>query len=678
MIVSWNWLKEYVDLSGLKPEEVANRLMLAGLNLESIKDAGSDVCIDLEITSNRPDCLGHIGVAREIAVLFNKELKLPPALPQSPAPSPQLPSSPFPVRVDSPDLCPRYTARVIRGIKVKSSPAWMVQRLAAIGQPAINNIVDITNYVLMECGQPLHAFDLKKLLGEQIIVRRAKKNEPFIAIDHKTYNLDEHMCVIADAQRPVALGGVMGGAETEIMPATVDVLIESAQFAPLSIRTTSRALRLSSDSSYRFERGTDPEGVDWASRRCCQLILELAGGTLVDGVTDVGAQAKSREPVVLRLAQMERILGIKIPAERVRQILTALGCREASADATKITTVPPSWRRDLTREIDLIEESARIHGYDAIPEDAAVPMASSHRTDSERVLARARQVLTATGFYEAMTRSVVSEEWAAAFSPWSAAEPLIANTPMVKGEDRIRRSLVPSLLGARRYNESVGNATAELFEIARIYLPQGTGLPSEQWTLTAVSGEGFLHLKGVVETLLAAINPTLRMEVRDHQPTSADRSPAIDVSELQVAGKQLGFLGNVTSSGLKQFGLRKETAILEIDLGSLVPQAVLIPKFTPVSAFPTISRDLNLIVDEPLRWSELESVVRASAGEFLEAAEYLDTYRDTAKDGPGKKRLLFSLTLRAQSRTLTSEEADQTRDAVVAACAAKFGAKLLG
>ncbi len=675
MLVSWNWLKEYVDLAGLKPEEVANRLMLAGLNLESIQDAGSDACIDLEITSNRPDCLGHIGVAREIAVLHDKQLKLPPALPQSPAPS-QPP--PFPVRIDSPDLCPRYTARVIRGIKVKSSPAWMVQRLAAIGQPAINNIVDITNYVLMECGQPLHAFDLAKLMGQQIVVRRAKKNEPFTAIDHKTYGLDENMCVIADAQRPVALGGVMGGAETEITPATADVLIESAQFAPLSIRTTSRALKLTSDSAYRFERGTDPEGVDWASRRCCQLILELAGGTLVEGVTDVGEKRKPREPVVLRLAQVERILGIKISADRVRQILTALGCRETAADVAKITTIPPSWRRDLTREIDLIEEAARIHGYDAIPEDAAVPMAASHRTDADRVLARVRQVLTAAGFDEAMTRSVVSEEWSAAFCPWSDAPPLVANTPMVKGEDRLRRSLVPSLLGARRHNESVGNASAELFETARIYLPQGAGLPHEPWTMTAVSGEGFLHLKGVVETLLSALNPKLRIEVQDYRPANAGRSPVIEISELQLAGTRLGFLGTVTTAGLKQFGLRKETAILEIDLGSLVPQAVLIPKFAPVSAFPAISRDLNLIVDEPLRWSDLETVVRASVGDFLDAAEYLDTYRDTAKDGPGKKRLLFSLTLRAQSRTLTSEEADQARDSVVAACAAKFGAKLLG
>ena len=672
MLVSWKWLQEYVDLRGLKPEEVATKLMLAGLNLESIKAAGDDLCIDLEITSNRPDCLGHIGVAREIAVLLEKQLKLPPALSQPPALSPQ---SPFPVRVDCPDLCPRYSARVIRGIKVKSSPPWMVQRLATIGQPMINNIVDITNYVLMECGQPLHVFDLAKLKGSEIIVRRAKKNEPFVAIDHKTYSLDENMCVIADSQRAVALGGVMGGAETEITPGTAAVLIESAQFAPLSIRTTSRALRLSSDSSYRFERGTDPEGVDWASRRCCQLILELAGGELVPGVTDIGDKPKPREPVVLRLAQLKRILGIEIPAEEVRRILSALGCRETAASNEAITTVPPSWRRDLTREIDLVEEAARIHGYDAIAEDAAVPMSASHRTDADRVLARARQVLTAAGFDEAMTRSVVSEEWSAAFSPWSNAQPLVANMPMVKGEDRIRRSIVPSLLGARKHNESVGNASSALFETARIYLPQPQGLPTEQWTLAAVSGEGFLHLKGVAETLLAAVNPALKLEIADfsHPLVAPGKS-----CELRLAGKRLGFLGEISSAGLKQFGLRKETTILEIDLGSLVPLAVLIPKFTPVSPFPTISRDLNLIVDEPLRWLELEAVVRGSAGGFLERAEYLDTYRDSAKDGPGKKRLLFSLTLRAKDRTLTSEEADKARDAVVAACAAKLGARLLG
>src|SRR5262245_20217525 len=280
MLISWNWLREYVSLD-MSPEELTGRLMMAGLNLESMEKVGGDLAIDLEVTSNRPDCLGHIGIAREAAVLFEREMKVPAA---KPAEGAEKDTDLTRVTIQCPDLCPRYTARVIRGIKVKSSPPWLADRLRTIGQPVINNVVDITNYVLMECGQPLHAFDFNKLTGKEIIVRRAKVGENFAAIDHKTYALDDSMCVIADAKRAVALGGVMGGADSEVSPATTDLLIESAAFAPLSIRTTSRKLKLQSDSSYRFERGVDPEGIDWASRRCCQLILELCCGQLAAGV----------------------------------------------------------------------------------------------------------------------------------------------------------------------------------------------------------------------------------------------------------------------------------------------------------------------------------------------------------------------------------------------------------
>ncbi len=262
----------------------------------------------------------------------------------------------------------------------------MAVRLATVGQPVINNVVDITNYVLMECGQPLHAFDFQKLSGRRIVVRRAKGGEPFQAIDHKTYALDTEMCVIADAEKAVAIGGVMGGADTEVTPATTDVLIEAAQFAPLSIRSTARKLKLHSPSSYRFERGTDPEMVDWASRRACELILKHAGGALVEGVIDVGTPRPRRAAITLRLAQLQRIIGIEIPPEAVRKILIALGCLEQSFESAEIVTIPPSWRRDLEREVDLVEEVARIHGYDKIPEDASVPMAASHRPDSDRVL----------------------------------------------------------------------------------------------------------------------------------------------------------------------------------------------------------------------------------------------------------------------------------------------------
>ncbi|MEX2025884.1 MAG: phenylalanine--tRNA ligase subunit beta, partial [Pirellulaceae bacterium] len=436
-----------------------------------------------------------IGIAREAALFFHRELKLPLPLGEGrgegvadKVSSPKV-TDLTRVTIQCPDLCPRYTARVIRGIKVKSSPAWLADRLRTIGQPVVSNVVDITNYVLMECGQPLHAFDFNKLAGKEIIVRRAHAGDAFAAIDHKTYPLDGSMCVIADAQRAIALGGVMGGADTEVSPGTTDLLIESAVFAPLSIRTTSRKLKLKSDSSYRFERGVDPEGIDWASRRACELILELCGGQLAEGVIDVGQPPAQPQAIVLRLSQLPRILGIDIARDQVRRILSALGCQETAADAASVTTVPPSWRRDLYREIDLVEEIARIHGYESIPEDVGVPMTASHKTDHDRVLGKIRHVMTAAGFDEALTTSVVPEKWSQAFSPWTSEAPLVATPPMLKGADQLRKSLVPSLLEARRYNQSVGNEVAELFEIAKIYLPRSEGLPHEQWTLAVVSGQ---------------------------------------------------------------------------------------------------------------------------------------------------------------------------------------------
>jgi phenylalanyl-tRNA synthetase beta chain len=547
-------------------------------------------------------------------------------------------------------------------------------RLATVGQPVINNIVDITNYVLMECGQPLHAFDFHKLAGRKIIVRRAKPGEQFQAIDHKTYSLDPEMCVIADTERVVALGGVMGGAQTEVSPTTTDVLIEAAQFAPLSIRSTARKLKLHSPSSYRFERGTDPEMVDWASRRACELILKHAGGELTEGVIDVGAPRPRRPAITLRLAQLKRIIGIDVPPEAVRRILIALGCVEESAGAAEIVTIPPSWRRDLEREIDLVEEVARIHGYDKIPEDASVPMAPSHREASDRVLAKVRQVLTAVGYDEAMTASVVPESWSVAFSPWTSAQPLVANTPMLEGADQLRRSLIPSLLEARRINESLSNPTIELFETARVYLPASGQLPREQLTIAAVSGRNFLHLKGVVEALLAALHIDLPMNLIElqHDFLESDRA-----AELKLGSERLGFVGELSASGQKAFSLRGPASIVELDLSLLTERARLATTYAPPSTYPTIARDLNLIVAEAVRWADLAATVRSAAGPDLERLEYLDTYRDPQKDGAATKRLHFSFTLRASDRTLTGNEADATRDAIVSACQRQHGARLL-
>jgi len=684
MLVSWNWLKDYVDLPA-SHEEATTRLMMAGLNHESTEKAGNDLCIDLEVTSNRPDCLGHIGVAREIGVLFDRALKIPAARPpeSSKAKAADLAS----VEIQCPDLCYRYIARVIRGIKIKPSPAWVADRLRTIGVAVINNVVDVTNYVLMESGQPLHAFDLAGLKGQKIIVREARAGEPFEAINHQTYPLEPGMCVIADAQRPVALGGVMGGADTEVSDRTVDLLIEAAEFSPMSIRGTARKLKLHSPSSYRFERGADPEGVDWASRRCCELILDLAGGELAAGSVDVGPNPKAREPITLRLSQIKRILGIEIPPERVREILSALGLQaqgwagaspsEKASTPQKdvIVCIPPSWRRDLTREIDLIEEAARIHGYDQIPEDAAVPMAASHRSDANRVLEVVRRVMTAAGFDEATTTSVVTPEMSAAFSPWSDAQPLMTNQPMLKGTDRMRRSLVPSLLEARETNEGRGNSVIELFETAKIYLPQPGQLPREQLTLAGTSGGDYYALKGVVEALVGQLNPESRIAVRPVQLPLLEFGKTV---ELSVNGQQLGHLGALSAEGRKQFSLRGPTTVFELDLAVLERIAKLIPQYRPQSSFPAVTRDVNLIVDESIRWADLEATIVAAAGDELESVRYLDTYRDPAKDGPNKKRLLFSMSLRSFERTLTGEEVDQIRDRVIAACREKHGAVLLG
>jgi phenylalanyl-tRNA synthetase beta chain len=562
---------------------------------------------------------------------------------------------------------------VIRGAKIKSSPRWLVDRLKTIGIAAINNVVDVTNYVLRECGQPLHAFDLAKLDGREIIVRDARQREQFLAINHKTYELEPGICVIADRSRAVGLGGVMGGADTEVGPATTDLLIEAAEFDPMSIRNTARKLNLHSDSSYRFERGVDPEGVDWASRRACELILQLAGGDLAAGVIDVGRPPAPRPAIVLRMAQIERILGICIPADRVRKILSALGNQERTADDARIEVVPPSWRRDLSREIDLIEEVARIHGYDAIPEDVHVPMAASARTQRDRVLGRMRTVLTAAGMDEAMTLSAVEEEASQAFTPWTDTPALQSSMPVLRRADRLRRSLIPSLLIARRTNEAAGNPSVELFEIARVYLPQRQGLPHEELMLGITSSGDFLRVKGVIEGILTALDAPFALDVQSYKHPLLHDGRAV---ELRLNGERFGHLGEVSAAGLRQFDLRSGAAVAEIRVALLESATRLIPQAVDLSPYPAVTRDLNLVVDERVQWAAVERTVRYSAGPALEKIEYLDTYRDDKRLGAGKKSLLFSIVVRGAENTLTSGEADALRDAVVARCQQEHGEKL--
>ncbi len=708
MIVSWNWLKDYVPLDQ-PPAEVAERLMMAGLNLESIEPHGDDQAIDLEVTSNRPDCLGHIGVAREASVLFNKPLTIPPAAVKSNGQPVEKATS---VAIECLDLCPRYVARVMRGVKIGPSPKWLRERLEAIGIASINNVVDVTNYCLMESGQPFHAFDFDKLRGGRIVVRRPKPGEKIQAIDHNEYALTPDMCVICDAERPVAVAGVMGGADTEISSATKNVLIEVADFSSMSIRATARKLNLHSPSSYRFERGVDSSQMDWASRRCCELIQQVAGGELLEGSVWAGEPPVTQRPAVsLRSNQFRRILGIDVPTDESHRILTALGLKPCSPGPCGLDDseqsgnqpshkglgcgeevrhyFPPSWRRDLSREADLIEEVARIHGYDKIPEDVFVPLSLSQKTLTERVLDRIRDTLTAAGFFETITLSFVSGELADLIpnvghvsnvpteATWHVGNvphaPLSVDHSSRRQENTLRQSLIPSLLVVRRDNERHGNFNAKLFETAGVYLAAQPGDPNaEPRRLSFVTGGAFVEAKGVVETLVRRINPQSIVTVRPRdQPHFVPGRGA----EVLLNGQSLGWLGELSRDVTDKLDLRDSVIAAVLDLATLEASPNLVPTVAELPRYPSISRDLNFVLDEATTWDALSETVRAAAGPSLDALTFGSQYR--GKQIPAdKKSYVLTVSFRAADRTLTSDEVDAAVKSVLEACSAKLSAAL--
>jgi len=681
MLVSWKWLSRYVELPADR-EALESRLSMSGLNHEATLMPGDnddlepdDFCIDLEVTSNRGDCLGHIGVAREIAVLYDRELKLP---------NPQVSVSG--TKVDSllavenlfTDACPRYSARLIQGVKIGPSPDWMQRALKAIGIGVVNNVVDATNYVMMECGQPLHAFDYDKLVDKKIVVRPAHAKETITAIDHRQYELDASMCVIADGKKACAVAGVMGGADSEVTESTKNLVIEAAVFIPLSVRRTARQLKLHSPSSYRFERRVDPAGVDWASRRVCDLIIQAAGGQLADGVIDTAPEVPPRDPVVLRLSQLERLLGIEIPAETVDRILTALGCSNSGkVSVGSGAYTPPSWRHDLTREADLIEEVARIHGYDKIPEDSSIPVTPSSKRLFDAATERIRTVLVSAGISEAMTPSVVTKKLDASLSPWTERPALTTQTAMLKGAKTLRRTLLPSLLQARANNWAAASLHADLFEIAHIYVPSesGTELPEELYAVGFAVGSDFFQAKGIVELLCHSLGIDDMVSV---QPCERVGFVPGQVVGLSLGDSQLGYLGVVEPKMLKQWKLPAPVIVAELSIAALLEKAQLVPQQQLVSMFPIIERDLNFVMKETVRWNELENLVRSAVGEPLKAVMYRETYRDQEKDGRDKKRILLTVQLQRDDATLSGDEADAMVQSVIDHCKEKLGAELLG
>jgi phenylalanyl-tRNA synthetase beta chain len=671
MIVSWNWLTDYIRLD-MPVDILAERLALTGLNHESTSEVEGDLAIDLEVTSNRSDCLGHIGVAREIGVLFGKPLRIPAARPTSSGPGVESRAS---IAVDAGDLCPRFTARVVSGVRVGESPWWLRKRLETIGVRPISNIVDVTNYVMFECGQPLHAYDLDRLAEHRLLIRRARAGETLTAINNRVYELDPEMLVIADATRPVGLAGVMGGLETEIGFDTTNVLIEAARFDAMSVRRTARTLGLFSPSSFRFERPLDPEITDWASRRCAELIMEVAGGTLHPGVIDVGGPPPQRGPITLRLAQIERVLGIRIERDDVRQILTALELEWLGQTETSVTVRPPSRRPDLEREIDLIEEVARIHGYHHIPEDRAVPVTSAPRGLRERVESEVRGVLTGLGLNEAVTFSLVDEALGLPVGPGAGPPPLRIDHSSRRREIALRQSLIPSLLAVRRHNEAHGNLDAELFEIAHVYLPRpDQPLPDEPTRLALVCGRDFRQIKGLIESLLARLHASAPLTAR---PVEVPLFAPGRAAELLLGEIHLGYVGEVDADQLETFELRGACSAAEIEFGVLMQQAQLVPRYRLLPPFPAVVRDLSLVLARSLSWADLRAAVVEAAGSNLTTIEYLDTFQggNLAED---EQSVHFSMTFRHPDRTLTGEEVERAVKAVVDACSTRFRAKLRG
>ncbi len=675
MLVSWEWLSDYVDIK-VSHEEMATRWALTGLNHESTVIVDGVPVIDLEITSNRGDCLGHIGIAREASVLLQSELRFPsPQLKTTD----ELASNVLVIENRFEEACPRYIGRLIRGVRIGPSPLWLQKRLLAIGVKPINNVVDATNYVMFECGQPLHAFDFANIRGGRIIVRPARDKENFIAIDHRTYPLDPTMVVIADAERAVALGGVMGGVESEVSESTVDILLEAAEFVPLSIRRTARKLKLHSPSSYRYERRIDQANMDWASRRCCELILQTAGGQLLSGSVDTGERLPERPPILLRESKIESVLGIAIPWERSLEILVHLGCAVTGdpSDA-HARVVSPSYRSDLTREIDLIEEIARIHGYEQIPEDAAVPLVSSAKRPKDIVMETVRRVVCASGFDETMTPSLIGKSPTSGLSPWTKEDAMTTLIPLLEGANQLRRSLIPSLVAAKLYNQSQSNRDSQLFESANVYLPSTTGLPGQQFNLGVIGLSDIRSVTGTFEEILHRVCGPEFMQAKLSKSLVQWNflAPHSGIA-WQVGGEMIAWVGQLNRSIVDTMKLDCQAAVGEMNLDILLEHARLIPQLQPIVSFPTVERDLNLILDEATQWQAISATIQKAAGPLCINVAFREIYRDTKKDGDGKKRVLLSMHLRSNTETLTGEQADTVMQNVLSACQAEFQATIL-
>jgi phenylalanyl-tRNA synthetase beta chain len=556
MKVSLEWLKDYVNVS-LPAERIAAVLSDLGFACEGIERCGSDSVIDLEVTSNRGDCLGYLGVARELAAATGAGLRLPGV---ELVESGNDVSSFLCVENSEPDLCGRYTARVIEGLTVAPSPDWMRKRLEAVGLRPVNNVVDATNYAMLETGQPPHAFDHERLRGRRVEIRRARAGEELVAIDGTRCRLDDRVLVIADAERPVAIAGVMGGAETEVGGATGVVVLEDASFCPLAVRTASRRFSLDSEAGFRFERGVDIERVDWASKRTARLITQVAGGSVARGVIDLYPGRPTAPEVKLRLSRLNCLLGVDVRRDEVLDTLLRLGFEPRFSNGEVVCRVP-SWRADVCREVDLIEEVCRFRGYDKIPMGEKISIQVVGENLRQKLADRICRTLTGCGFYEAVTVSFIEPAVAGLFEP--GADFLAASEVSGKATKLLRRSLVGSLMTVIGSNARAGNLPCSFYETADTFVPleqRGDALPRERASLALASTSDFRRLRGAVEAVVAEVDRDATVVFEPARVPWAEAG-----AEIIAGGTAVGTAGVVGSGIREKFDLEQvEVAAAEL------------------------------------------------------------------------------------------------------------------
>jgi phenylalanyl-tRNA synthetase beta chain len=700
MKVLYSWLQDFVAVNA-SPEELASRLALSGTNIGGIENGPHGAVIDAEVSSNRPDCLGHYGIAREVGAIYKLPFKK-----VSPKPSESAAKTAEAIKVEirSPELCGRFTARVIRGVKIQPSPAWLKNRLEACGVASINNVVDVSNYVMLELGHPLHTFDYDKIRDHSIVVRGTSPRasgtpsatgEKIKTLDGIERQLDPGVCVICDGDgsRIVGIGGIMGGGETEISFSTKNVLIECAWFDPIAIRRATRSLKLHTEASTRFGRGADPEMAELASRRCAELILQLAGGELLGGVVDVYPGKHAPKKIQITRAELLRVMGADVPDKEIESILGALGFAPVRVDQNRGTAgsilaawecTQPSWRADVSREIDLIEEIVRIYGLDKFPPRLPASRQGAARLPHYEAEMRLRERLIGLGYREIVTIPHVAEERDALVRPAEVTPARLAN-PLSEEAGVLRSTGTVTMAGALEWNLNHGQRNARLFEIGHHYRLNGskpietrvltlgaTGAARDKNLYEPARDFSFADLKGDLDNL-GALAGGLRWEESGTEYLNAARRGA-----LFLKAEALGAAGQVSRRVAERLKFRQDVFLAEINLGPFYCAFYGVKnsrRYQPIPRFPTVERDFSLVLSDGTHFSEVVKAISSLNIPEIASVEAADLFRGK-NILAGKYSLLIKIALQPRSATLTDAQISEISTRIVSALEKELGAQL--